>query len=59
MGRTIIAQLVNGFVADESDKRGLDAPVNRVVTEITRRIHAGELEPDPANLELIRTALEQ
>jgi len=56
-GRYSEVDLINGFVADESEKRGLEAPVNRAVTEITRRIYAGEIKPDPANVALIRDAV--
>jgi 2-dehydropantoate 2-reductase len=56
-GRYSEVDLINGYVAEESEKRGLAAPVNRAVTEITRRIHAGEIRPDPANVRLIRDAL--
>jgi len=56
-GRYSEVDQINGYVAGESEKRGLKAPVNRAVTEITRRIHAGEIRPDPANLALIREAL--
>tara|TARA_B100000315_G_scaffold133346_1_gene122841 strand:- start:130 stop:258 length:129 start_codon:yes stop_codon:yes gene_type:complete len=33
------------------------APANAVIVEITRRIRAGELVPNPANLELAREML--
>jgi 2-dehydropantoate 2-reductase len=56
-GRYSEVDQINGYVADESEKRGLKAPVNRAVTEITKRIHAGELKPDPANVRLIKEAL--
>jgi 2-dehydropantoate 2-reductase len=56
-GRYSEVDQINGYVADESEKRGLKAPVNRAVTEITKRIHAGELKPDPATVRLIKEAL--
>jgi 2-dehydropantoate 2-reductase len=56
-GRYSEVDQINGYVADESEKRGLKAPINRAVTEITKRIHAGELKPDPANVTLIEEAL--
>jgi 2-dehydropantoate 2-reductase len=56
-GRYSEVDQINGYVADESEKRGLKAPVNRAVTEITKRIHAGELKPDATNVALIREAL--
>ena len=51
-GRYSEVDLINGLVAEESAANGATAPANAVVTEITAKIHAGELRPDPANLQL-------
>ena len=51
-GRYSEVDLINGLVAEESAASGGAAPANAVVTEITAKIHAGELKPDPANLQL-------
>ncbi len=51
-GRYSEVDLINGLVAEESAANGGAAPANAVVTEITAKIHAGELKPDPANLQL-------
>jgi 2-dehydropantoate 2-reductase len=56
-GRYSEVDVINGLVAEEFDRRGLSAPANAAVTEITRRIQIGELEPDPANLELAQKML--
>lgn len=56
-GRYSEVDQINGFVAEESDKRGLKAPVNRMIVDITQRIYSGELKPDPANVKLIREAM--
>jgi len=56
-GRYSEVDKINGYVADESEKRGLHAPINRAVTEITKRIHSGELKPDAANVTLIKEAI--
>lgn len=53
-GRYSEVDMINGLVADECRERGRPCPVNDAIVEITRRIHAGELEPDSAHLELIR-----
>ena len=46
---------INGLVGGGHLRTGrMPAPANAAVAEITRRIHAGELAPDPANLALIR-----
>jgi 2-dehydropantoate 2-reductase len=58
-GRLSEIDLINGFVVEEGRKRGIPAPANETLVEITRRIHAGELKPDPSNLaialELLKT----
>lgn len=51
-GRYSEVDLINGLVVEEGAKKGQPTPVNAAVTEITRRIQAGELEPDPSNLDL-------
>ncbi len=51
-GRYSEVDLINGLVAEESAANGAAAPANAAVTEITAKIHAGELKPDPANLQL-------
>ena len=51
-GRASEVDMINGFVAEESQRRGRPAPANARVTEITRRIEAGELKPTPANMAL-------
>jgi 2-dehydropantoate 2-reductase len=43
---------INGRVVDEGQKLGIPAPANAAIVEITRRIRAGELKPDPTNLAL-------
>lgn len=53
-GRMSETDGINGLVAETLETGRMPAPANAAVAEITRRIHAGELAPDPANLELIR-----
>jgi 2-dehydropantoate 2-reductase len=45
---------INGLVVAEAARHGGAAPVNAAIAEIARRIERGELEPDPANLDLLR-----
>lgn len=45
---------VNGLVVEESERRGMSAPVNAAVVELGRRIERHELKPDPANLPLLK-----
>ena len=56
-GRYSEVDMINGLVAEEFERRGLSAPANAAVAEITRQIQTGELEPDPANLELAQKML--
>jgi 2-dehydropantoate 2-reductase len=50
---------INGVVVREQRRRGGGAPVNERLLEIARRIEAGELRPDPANAELLVSAVAQ
>src|ERR1700682_1021110 len=51
-GRRRGVDLINGFVVQEGRRRGIPTPANETLVEITRRIYAGELKPDPANLDI-------
>ena len=57
-GRYSEIDMINGLVADESNKNNKPTPVSDVLVDLSRRIHAGELKPDQANLELILQQLE-
>ncbi len=58
-GRYSEIDMINGLIAEESARRGRPTPVNDVLVDLTRRIHAGELQPDPANIDLVRQQLER
>jgi 2-dehydropantoate 2-reductase len=45
---------INGVVVAEQARRGGAAQVNAAVVELGHRIERGELQPDPANLDLLR-----
>ena len=49
-GRLSEVDLINGFVVEEGLKRGIPTPANEALVEVTRRIYAGELKPNPSNL---------
>jgi 2-dehydropantoate 2-reductase len=53
-GRRSETAMINGLVVAESEKRGYAAPANAMVNAIVRRIEAGELKPDAANMKLVR-----
>lgn len=52
-GRYSETDMINGLIADERRNNGKPSPVSDVVVELTRQIHAGELKPDPSNLDLV------
>jgi len=53
-GRLTETDDINGAVVQALAARGGHAPVNAALCEVTRRIHAGELKPDPAHVGLVR-----
>ena len=56
-GRYSEVDMINGLVVEESERRGKSAPANAVIVELTRRIQAGTLKPDPSNLQLAYSML--
>ena len=57
-GRYSEADLINGHVARETERLGGAAPANAAVAAISVRIHAGELKPEPENLEIALQLIE-
>lgn len=53
-GRQSEVDFINGLVVEKRALLGQGAPANAAIVEITRRIRAGELALDPANVELAR-----
>jgi 2-dehydropantoate 2-reductase len=51
-GRFSEVDAINGFVVEEGARRGIAAPANAAIVEVTRRIYAGELKPGLENLKL-------
>jgi 2-dehydropantoate 2-reductase len=45
---------INGVVVRKGREAGIPTPCNEAIIEITRRITAGELKPDPSNVALFR-----
>lgn len=56
-GRRTEIDNLNGLVAAESRRLGLDTPVSDALVSINRKITAGELEPGRANLDLALSML--
>lgn len=55
-GRRAEIDAFSGYIVRESEKLGLDAPVNRAVVDIARKIEAGGLTPSPTNRNLLLDA---
>ena len=53
-GRTSEMAFISGLVACKGAKLGIAAPANAAVTEIDRRINAGERAVDASNFELLK-----
>ena len=51
-GRLSEVGLINGFIAQEGRKHGIETPANAAMVEATRRIYEGELKRDAVNLRL-------
>lgn len=56
-GRHAEGEEINGLVVAEQARLGGSAPVNARLMEVARRIESGELQPDPANADLLVSAL--
>lgn len=56
-GRYSEVDLINGGVIAANAARGEASPANQAIVEITRRLHAGELKLDQANLDIARDFL--
>lgn len=55
-GRRAEIDAFSGYIVRESEKQGIDAPVNRAVVNIARQIEAGKLRPSPDNRSLFLEA---
>lgn len=56
-GRKSETDLINGLVVGEGARFGIATPANRAIVELTHRIEAGTLKPDPKNMALIVEAM--
>jgi 2-dehydropantoate 2-reductase len=56
-GRLTETDFLSGLVVRKGKEAGIPTPANAAVTEINRRIRAGELKPERANLELVERML--
>ncbi|MGB0572413.1 MAG: ketopantoate reductase family protein [Alphaproteobacteria bacterium] len=53
-GRMSETDGINGIVAETLVSAGQAAPASQAIVEVTRRIHAGEIDPSASNMDLIR-----
>jgi 2-dehydropantoate 2-reductase len=56
-GRKGEGEEMSGLVVREQERLGKDAPVNRMLVELSRRIESGELEPGIQNAETMVSAV--
>jgi 2-dehydropantoate 2-reductase len=49
-GRRTEIEFLNGLVVREGEKVGLACPANAALTDIVKRVEAGEIEPDPRHI---------
>jgi ketopantoate reductase len=56
-GRYSEIDMINSRIAEECQAYGKSTPVNDVLVDLTRRIHASGLKPDVANLDFVRQQL--
>jgi 2-dehydropantoate 2-reductase len=56
-GRKGEGEEMSGLVVREQERMGKDAPVNRMLVELSRRIESGELDPGIENAELMVSAV--
>ena len=52
-GRRTEVDYLNGYVVRKGREMGVPTPMNEAIVEVTKRLEAGELKPDPANLSLL------
>ena len=52
-GRRTEIDYLNGYVVARGKGTGVDTRLNEATTGLVKRLEAGELRPDPANLELL------
>lgn len=56
-GRRAEIDAFSGYIVQKSEALGLEAPVNRAVADLARRIERGDLVPSPDNTALLIDAL--
>jgi len=52
-GRRTEVDYLNGYVVRKGREVGVPTPVNEAIVEVTKRVEAGDLRQDPANLGLL------
>jgi len=53
-GRRTEIEFLNGYIVDRGREIGIDAPANAALTDIVKRVEAGELKPDPSHIRDLR-----
>lgn len=53
-GRKTEIDHLNGFIVERAKKHGIPTPMNEAIIAVIKRIEAGEITPDPTNLDHIK-----
>jgi len=56
-GRRTEVDYLNGQVVKKGEEVGVPTPMNQAITNLMKKLEAGEVKPDPSNLERLRSHL--
>ena len=56
-GRRTEVDYLNGYVVRKSEEVGVPTPMNRAIVGLMKKLEAGEVNPDPSNLERLKSCL--
>ncbi len=56
-GRRTEVDYLNGFVVKKAEEAGVPVPMNQEIVRLMKKVEAGELNPDPANIEKLSACL--
>jgi 2-dehydropantoate 2-reductase len=56
-GRHTEVDYLNGLAVKKGEEVGVPTPMNQAITELMKKLEAGEVKPDPSNLERLKSYL--
>jgi len=56
-GRRTEVDYLNGQVVKKGEEVGVPTPMNQAITNLMKKLEAGEVKPDPSNLERLKSCL--